>query len=339
MKATNIEGDYLVYVLLSEEVRQHLHSCVQSVTRSHQRIRPDHLLKMPLQVPERDTQVGIVAYLDRETAKIDSLVSKKRLLLERLAEYRTALITSTVTKGLPHDAAKQAGLNPNPPLKASGVEWIGDIPEHWEAQPLRRVLRESLKYGANEAADLDDPGFPRFVRITDIVDNRHLRDETFRSLPFRVAAPYLLEDGDLLFARSGATYGQTFLYNESFGPCAYAGYLIRARLDTALAIPDFISYFSASHSYASWLQTEMIQATIQNVNAERYSRMPLPVPPIGEQRDISSFLDRQTGRIDALSARVEDAIERLQEYRTALITGAVTGKIDVREHERVGTGG
>jgi len=337
MNATDIDGDYLVYVLLSEEIRQHLHSCVQSVTRSHQRIRPEHLLKMPLRIPERDTQVTIVAYLDFETAKIDDLIAKKQQLLERLAEFRTALITQAVTKGLPPEAAQQAGLDPAPPLKESGVEWIGDVPEHWAVQPFRWVLRESLKYGANEAADLDDPGLPRFIRITDIDNTGHLRDETFRSLPVDVAAPYLLQAGDLLFARSGSV-GRTFLYDKSWGPCAYAGYLIRARLDPALALPEFISYFSASHSYASWLRTEAIQSTIENVNAERYSRMPIPLPPVGEQQAIISFLDRQAGRIDALAGRVEAAIERLQEYRTALITAAVTGKIDVRDHEQVKAG-
>ena len=309
-----------------------------SVGSTYEAVSAAEVGGMSLPTPPLTEQRSIAAFLDDETAKIDSLITKKRLLLERLAEYRTALITRTVTKGLPPEAAKQAGLTPNPPLKPSGAEWIGDIPEHWAAQPLRRVLRESLKYGANEAADLDDPDLPRFVRITDIADNRHLRDETFRSLPTHVAAPYLLEDGDLLFARSGATYGQSFLYNASWGPCAYAGYLIRARLDTTLAIPEFVSYFCASHSYASWLQTEVIQATIENVNAERYSRMPLPLPPIGEQQAIISFLDRQARCIDALSARVEVAIERLQEYRTALITAAVTGKIDVREHDAVEMG-
>ena len=277
------------------------------------------------------------AFLDHETAKIDTLVAKKRLLLERLAEYRKALITRTVTKGLPPEAARAAGFNPKSRLKPSGVEWLGDVPEHWAVRPFRRVLRESLKYGANEAADLDDPSLPRYIRITDIDDSGQLRDETFRSLPVDIAAPYLLDTGDLLFARSGSV-GRTFLYNESWGPCAYAGYLIRARLDTAVALPEFISYFSMSHSYTSWLRTQAIQATIENVNAERYSRMPLPLPAIGEQQAIISFLDRQTGRIDALSARVEAAIERLQEYRTALITAAVTGKIDVREHERVEMG-
>ena len=293
-----------------------------------------HLL-IPL--PLLHEQRSIASFLDAETAKIDTLISRKRQLIERLAEYRTALITRTVTKGLPPEAAQQAGLNPNPPLRASGVEWIGGVPEHWAVHPFRWVLQESLKYGANEAADLDDPGLPRFIRITDIDNAGHLRDETFRSLPVDVAAPYLLQAGDLLFARSGSV-GRTFLYDKSWGPCAYAGYLIRARLDPALALPEFISYFSASHSYACWLRTEAIQSTIENVNAERYSRMPVPLPPVGEQQAIISFLGRQAGRIDSLSGRVEAAIERLQEYRTALITSAVTGKIDVRDHEQVKVG-
>ena len=330
------DATFIFRAMQSEAVNRQLQVASSGVTRYG--LPSGAVSKVSISLPPLDEQRSIAAFLDAETAKIDTLVAKNRLLLDRLAEYRTALITRTVTKGLPPEAARESGLNPNPPLKPSGVEWIGEVPEHWAVRPFRRVLQESLKYGVNEAADLDDPDLPRFVRITDIANNRHLRDETFRSLPIHVAAPYLLEDGDLLFARSGATFGQTFLYNESLGPCAYAGYLIRARLDTALAIPEFISYFSASHSYASWLQTEVIQATIENVNAERYSRMPLPLPPIGEQQAIISFLDRQTGRMDALSARVEAAIERLQEYRTALITAAVTGKIDVREHDAVEIG-
>ena len=91
-----------------------------------------------------------------------------------------------------------------PRYRDSGVEWLGEVPEHWKVRPFRRALRESLKYGANEAAELDDPDLPRFIRITDIDDGGRLRDETFRSLPVDVAEPYLLEPGDLLFARSGS---------------------------------------------------------------------------------------------------------------------------------------
>ena len=214
-------------------------------------------------------------------------------------------------------------MKPYSDYRSSGVEWLGEVPKHWKVRPFRRALRESLKYGANEAAELDDPDLPRFIRITDIDDGGRLRDETFRSLPVSVAEPYLLEPGDLLFARSGSV-GRTFLYDESWGACAYAGYLIRARVDHIQAMPEFVSYFSESHAYASWLRTVAIQATIENISAERYAGMWLPLPPLNEQRTIVAFLDCETERIDALVAKMRLLIARLQEYRTALITRTVT---------------
>ncbi|MCY3695913.1 MAG: restriction endonuclease subunit S, partial [Chloroflexi bacterium] len=255
---------------------------------------------------------------------------KKRLLIERLQEYRTALITRTVTRGLPPEAARAACLDPSPRLKPSGAEWLGDVPDHWDVRPLRRLLSEPLKYGANEAAEHDDPTHPRYVRITDIDDSDSLRDETFRSLPPDVAAPYLLKDGDLLLARSGATVGKSFLYRRAWGECAYAGYLIRARFQTLAIESRFVRYFTGSDPYWQWLNSAFIQATIQNVSAERYSSLLLPVPPKEEQNAIVSYLDSQTRQIDFLETQVDSAIERLQEFRTALITAAVTGKIDVR---------
>ena len=198
-------------------------------------------LKIPF--PPSLEQRAIADFLDRETEKIDTLVAKKRTLIERLKEERTALITHTVTRGLPPEAARAAGLEPHPKLKSSGVEWLGDVPEHWEVKRLRFVLSTPLKYGANEIAELEDPNMPRYVRITDIEENDSLRDETYKSLPEEIASEYLLREGDILFARSGATAGKTFLYKSNWGRCAYAGYLIRGRLDTKKVVPEFIRYF------------------------------------------------------------------------------------------------
>lgn len=222
-------------------------------------------------------------------------------------------------------------LKPYKKTKPSGVEWLGDVPEHWEVKTLRRVIAESLQYGANESAEFDDPELPRYVRITDVQENGSLRDETFRSLPKDVAAPYLLEDDDLLFARSGATSGKTFLYRSSWGVCAYAGYLIRARMNRRQAVPAFVKYFTTSTNYWQWLSSILSQSTIQNVSAEKYADLQLSLPPIPEQTTIAAYLDRETTKLDALVAKVEEAVEHLQEYRTALITAAVTGKIDVRK--------
>jgi restriction endonuclease S subunit len=211
-----------------------------------------------------------------------------------------------------------------PRTKPSGVEWLGDVPEHWDVKRLRRVLAESLQYGANESAELDDPDLPRYVRITDIHENGTLRPDTFRSLPKDVAAPYLLKDGDLLFARSGATSGKTFLYQSSWGICAYAGYLIRARMNQEEAVPAFVKYFTTSTNYWQWLSSVFIQSTIQNVSAEKYADLHLSLPPPAEQRAIAAFLDRETGRVDRLVAKKRELLERLKEKRTALISRTVT---------------
>ena len=272
-------------------------------------------------VPSLDEQHSIASFLDRETSQIDELISKKQRQIELLQEKRSALISHVVTKG----------LDPDVKMKDSGVEWLGEIPEHWGVIRFKFLLDEPLQYGANESAEYDEAAWPRYVRITDINENGNLREETFKSLPEDIARPYLLRDGDLLLARSGATVGKTFLYLKSWGRAAYAGYLIRARVEHEYMLPAFCSYFCRSSNYWDWLKSSFIQATIQNVSAERYANMVVPRPPIDEQQAIMAFLDRETSRIDELIEKVNKSIELLREYRTALISAAVTGKIDVRE--------
>lgn len=217
---------------------------------------------------------------------------------------------------------------PYPVYKDSGADWLGPIPAQWQARRLKYLLSSPLKYGASEAAELDDPELPRYVRITDIDERDGLRTETFKSLPFQTASEYMLQEGDLLFARSGATAGKTFLYRKNWGRCAYAGYLIRARLDTGEAVPEFIRYYTASSAYWDWLSSTLIQSTIQNVSAERYANLITPLPRHSEQHAITAFLDRETAKIDALVAKKERLIELLEEKRSALITRAVTKGLD-----------
>lgn len=292
-----------------------------SMTAAQPGLSVDQIQSLPVVVPSGQEQSAIAEFLDVQTARIDSLVRKKLELVEKLKEKRTALISRMVTRG----------LDPNVPLEPSGIEWLGDVPEHWDVKRLKFLLKVGLQYGANETAELDDPDLPRYVRITDVDESGNLREETFRSLPREIACPYLLTDGDLLFARSGATVGKTFLYKESWGVCAYAGYLIRARIDRRRALPPYLKYFTVSALYSQWTASVLCQATIQNVSADKYASLWLTVPPVCEQAAIADYLDRETAKIDSMIAKVEQAIEKLQEYRTALITAAVTGKIDVRE--------
>lgn len=163
--------------------------------------------------PSPEQQQNIVDYLDKKCGEIDKVISAQQKRIALLQELKQSAITHAVTKG----------LNPNVEMKDSGVEWIGKVPRHWEIVHLKRVLKEKMQYGANEPAESDDTSYPRYIRITDITANGELRPETFKSLEDEKAKDYLLEKGDVLFARSGATVGKTFLFNSDIKAC-YAGY-------------------------------------------------------------------------------------------------------------------
>ena len=274
--------------------------------------------------PPLPEQTAIAEFLDQETGKIDGLVVEQRRLMELLKEKRQAVISHAVTKG----------LNPHAPMKPSGIEWLGDVPVGWEVRRLKSIVAEPLKYGANESAELDDRTLPRFVRITDIDDAGALRDETFKSLPVEIAAPFLLREGDILLARSGATVGKSFLYSNQWGPACFAGYLIRARLRHTTCLAKWLYYFCQTNGYWGYVVGSQIQATIQNVSAEKYANLYLALPLIAEQGAIIEFLDAELAKFDTLTAEAQRAIDLLQERRSALISAAVTGQIDVRQQPR-----
>ena len=218
---------------------------------------------------------------------------------------------------------------PYPEYKDSGVEWLGQVPKHWVVSRLRHNIAGSLSYGANEAAESDDPRNPRFIRITDLNEDGTLRDDTFKSLPPDIARPYLLKDSDILLARSGATVGKSFIYRREMGEACYAGYLIRARLLESKFLPRLFWHCTQSSYYWDFIAGSNIQATIQNVSAEKYSNLWVAVPPITEQKGIVFGLDCETARIDALVEKKTRFIELLREKRQALITHAVTKGLDL----------
>ncbi len=203
-------------------------------------------------------------------------------------------------------------------------DWLGVLPRHWSFRRLRFVASEPLMYGANEAAVLEDPQLPRYIRITDVKSDGTLHDDTFRSLEEDVAAPYLLQEGDVLLARSGATVGKSFQYLASWGKAAYAGYLIRCRPDQSIIFPRFANYYFQTECYWACIRSTLIQSTIENFSAEKYKDLKLPLPPKAEQQQIAAFLDWKTAQIDALIAKKQELIAKLKEKRLAVITQAVT---------------
>lgn len=212
--------------------------------------------------------------------------------------------------------------------KDSGSEWIGEIPSHWDCKRLKQLVESPLKYGANEAAESDDPSQPRYIRITDFGQNGVLREDTFKSLPENLAKEYLLEEGDILLARSGATVGKTFLFQNYKGKACFAGYLIRCRFSKNLVDSRFINYYTFSNFYENWKQSIFQQATIQNIGADKYNQLLISTPPHSEQTLIANFLDQKTTQIDDLIAKKERLIQLLEEERIAIINHAVTKGLD-----------
>ena len=275
------------------------------------------LRRLPILIPPIAEQTAIAAYLDTATAQIDAAIAQQQKMIDLLNERKQIIINRAVTKG----------LNPNAKMKDSGVEWIGEVLEEWEVRRLKHLLKANLMYGANESAESEVESYPRYIRITDIDEDGKLRPDTFRSLPPAKAEPYLLKKGDLLFARSGATAGKTYLFNENIKAC-FAGYLIKASLKETL-LPEYLNYYTKSGIYANWKKSIFIQATIPNIGAEKYANLQITLPSIKEQEDIVKHLDVETGKINQVVRNCEKQISLLQERKQIIINEVVTGKVKV----------
>jgi type I restriction enzyme, S subunit len=211
---------------------------------------------------------------------------------------------------------------PYPAYKDSGVEWLGEIPRHWDTKRLKDVSSRSAMYGANEASDAYQAEGVRFIRTSDISEDGSLLDANPVYVDEGNVQHYLLMDGDLLLSRSG-TIGRSFVFDEKqYGRCAYAGYLVRFKLGSE-AIPRFVFYFTKSLPFLHWLSTAVIESTIGNVNGQKYAAMPLPIPPVREQEAIDEFLTQETAKIDALIEKKHELIHLLNEARSARMDALV----------------
>ncbi len=179
----------------------------------------------------------------------------------------------------------------------------GSLPPGWTMVRLSDLAHERGRYGCNAPAQPYHASLPRYVRITDIDDSGKLRPDSWASIDEALARPYLLRSGDLLFARSGATAGKTYLYDPRDGVCAHAGYLVRFALRTDLCVPAFVAQWTRSGGYRSWLRGTLRRGAQPNVNAVELARLPVPLPPLEEQRVIAEVLRACDDVIDR-SARI-----------------------------------
>jgi type I restriction enzyme S subunit len=250
------------------------------------------------------------------------LVAKKERLIELLQEKRTALITRAVTKG----------LDPNAPMKDSGVEWLGEIPAHWKVKRLWHLTPRDrrIMYGIVLPGPNVDDGVP-IVKGGDISPER-LRLDRLNRTTREIESGYVrsrLQGGDLVYAIRGSIGEVAVVPNELAGANLTQD---AARIAyTAATHGPWLLHALKSAAVFAQLEVGALGATIRGVNICDLKRASIPVPPRSEQEAIATFLERDVARLDALIAKVRTAIDRLRELRTALISAAVTGKIDVRE--------
>lgn len=274
---------------------------------------------IPCPYPDLGTQLGIVSFLDRETARIDLLIEKKRRLLDLLEEKRIALITRAVTQG----------LDPDVPMKDSGVSWIGEIPEHWEVVPL--------KFAASQIVDClhstpvySQDGEYLAVRTAD-VDTGRLDTEGMRRVgekEYRYRTQRLVPQArDILYSREGERYGHAALVPPGKRLCL-AQRMMHLRAST-LYVPEYLMWVMNSRTTYAQASLDTLGSTSPHVNVVTIRNFQIPRPPLNEQDKVAAHLDAETTRLTEIRTRVRAAADLLEEYRAAMISAVVTGKIDV----------
>jgi len=257
----------------------------------------------PLQ--EQQKIASILSTADDAIQKTDAIIAKTE-------ELKKGLMQELLTRGIGHTRFKKTE--------------IGEIPEEWDTKKLGEISINKPEYGANVPAIDHSQDLPRYVRITDITTNGKLSEDEPKSIKSEDAINYILKEGDLVFARSGATVGKTYLYRSSDGLCAFAGYLIRFKPNTKIIQPDFLFYYTHSDYYYTWVKQKLRPTAQPNINAKEYATLNLPVPTLSEQRKISDILYTADKKIEIERQRKE----KLNKLKKGLMQVLLTGKIRVK---------
>lgn len=299
-----LDGVFLFRVLQSSAVNQQFQLAASGVTRYG--LPKSTIGESVLPLPPLSEQTAIADFLDRETGRIDALIAKKRRMIELLREKRSALISRTVTRGLPPDAAREFNLEPHTRFRDSGIEWLGEVPEGWTLQRLSYLAL--LKSGESITSEkIADGG------VYPVYGGNGKRG---------YYSSYTHDGIFVLIGRQGALCGNINYGCGRFWASEHAVVVHPLKLFAVKWLGELLSAMN--------LNQYSVSAAQPGLSVAQIGALKIPVPPLPEQTAIATYLDRETANIDKLSGKIEQAIERLQEYRTALITAAVTGKIDVR---------
>lgn len=289
-----------------------------SISSAQPGLAVERIIDLFLPVPPEGERQIIAAHMGRETARIDALIEKKTRFIELLREKRQALITHAVTKG----------LDPKVKMKDSGVEWLGEVPEHWGVRSFKHLA--GIRYGIGEPPAYKAEGTP-LIRATN-VDAGCIRSEGLVYVdPADIPDKRIiwLAPGDIIVVRSGAYTGDSAIVQEHHCP-AIAGFDMV--VSPKCVNPFFLQYALLSRYLKSnQIDLEKMRAAQPHLNAEELGSCFVLLPPPIEQESIVAFLDHSTKRVDGVISKTLLSIDLLKERRSALITAAVTGQIDLRE--------
>jgi len=317
-----VDGKYLYYAFCDPQTNAQFEAAATGITRFS--ISAGDIKNAEFLVPPLPEQRTIAAYLDRETERIDALVAKKERLIELLEEKRTALISHAVTKGLDDDAE----------MKDSGVEWLGAIPAGWGTVKLKWVTSKIgsgvTPKGGSEA--YVDEGIT-FLRSQNVhFDGLRLEDVAYIDKETdKEMEGSRVEPRDVLLNITGASLGRCTIVPSAFPDANVNQHVCIIRTEEEKLRPSFLNQILASNVGQQQIFAEEDGASREAVTFAEIGDFVIPRPPLQEQKRIAKYAVNQSDQIYALVEKVRDGIARLKEYRTALISAAVTGQIDVRE--------
>jgi type I restriction enzyme S subunit len=320
LDGSSVERGYLSYWL--QYMQRHVEILSSSNTQDN--LSAERVRNMPVYLPTLDEQRAIAAYLDRETERIDALIDKKERLIDLLDEKRTALISHAVTKGLDDDVAMQD----------SGVEWLGEIPAGWETARLKFLadVQGGIAKGKTYDDDIETVDLP-YLRVANVQDG-YLNLDEISEIEVAVddVERYALHPGDVLMNEGGDfdKLGRGTVWHGEIQPCLHQNHVFAVRPRTLES--EWLALITQARYAKHFFILHSVQSTnLASISMTSLQGLPVVLPPKKERRRILEHVQQQTSHIDSLLDKVRDGIDRLEEYRTALISAAVTGQIDVRE--------
>ena len=308
-RVRNINREYFFYLLQEEKIKEVCKSTMIG-TGGLKRISPTFMRNLLLPIPPTLEQQSIAIYLDQKCGEIDELITLQEEMITKLQSYKQSVITEAVTKG----------LDKNVPLKDSGIEWIGEIPEHWDTYKLKRCSKFINGYAFNSNHFNKDKGIP-VIRIGDILNEQISFENIVYVQENNELEKFIVHKNDILIAMSGATVGKIGLYSSD--DIVYINQrvgIIRATLY------NYIKRMFSTNGFIDYINLSSAGSAQPNISSDGILNFNIPVPPINEQQSIADYLDQKCSEIDELISIKQQKIEKLKDYKKSLIFECVTGK-------------